>query len=138
MLTVDASVWVAAADGSDVFHAASRLFLAGAARQRQGICLPSFAWIEIACALARRRRDSAVGQQLASAILRAPLVTRIELDDPFLAQTLVSGTRAFLRGADALYAATAAIHGAQLVSWDDELVRRAGAVTPTDWLAANP
>ncbi len=40
-----------------------------------------------------------------------------------------------LRGAIALYAATASLANAPLVSWDDELVSRAGAVTPQQWLA---
>jgi len=27
---------------------------------------------------------------------------------------------------------------ALLISWDQELIQRAGALTPTDWLNANP
>ena len=138
MLTVDANVWVSAADRSDVLHAPSRSFLASAAHQRLNIYLPSFAWLEIACALARRRQDAAVGRQLANAILAAPQIIRVRTDGPLLAQALLTGPRSFLRGADALYAATAIIYSAQLITWDDELIRRAGAVTPTDWLAANP
>lgn len=38
---------------------------------------------------------------------------------------------------DALYAAAAAIYASELVSWDEDLLRRAGAVTPADWLVAN-
>lgn len=137
MLTVDANVWIAATDRGDAFSEASRMFLAGAAQQGLSIYLPSFAWIEIACALARRRQDAGVGRRLADAILNAPHVIRVQLDPMLVEQALVLGTRHFLRGADALYAATAALHGAQLVSWDEELIRRAGATTPTDWLATN-
>jgi len=43
---------------------------------------------------------------------------------------------AVLRGADALYAATAQATGSTLVSWDGEPIRRAGAITRTDWLNA--
>jgi predicted nucleic acid-binding protein len=43
-----------------------------------------------------------------------------------------------LRGAHALYAATAARPGCPLLSWDGELIARVGAVSPRDWLAANP
>ena len=53
-------------------------------------------------------------------------------------EALRLGTRQVLRGADALYAATALLTGTQLISWDNELVRRAGALTPTAWLDANP
>ena len=37
-----------------------------------------------------------------------------------------------------LYAATAEVNGAALVTWDNDLIQRAGALTPTAWLAANP
>ncbi len=137
MLTVDANVWVAAADRSDAFFASSREFLVNAAAQQLRIFLPAFALIEVACALARRRQDAEIGRRLASAILDSPLVARVPADDAFLAQALTIGTGSFLRGADALYAATAAIYASELVSWDVELLRRAGAVTPRDWLAAN-
>ncbi len=45
------------------------------------------------------------------------------------------GLQQMLRGAIALYAATASLSNAPLVSWDDELVSGAGAVTPQQWLA---
>lgn len=138
MLTVDASVWVAAADPSDEFYAVSRDFLMGVARRRLRIYLPAYARIEIACALARRRRSAAAGQILANALVDSVSVVQVPLDTQFLAQALLSGTRAFLRGADALYVATAELNHARLVSWDGELVQRADAITPSDWLAANP
>jgi predicted nucleic acid-binding protein len=67
-----------------------------------------------------------------------PLLSLQPLDDALLAIAARLGTHQLLRDADALYAATAQISGAQLVSWDDELIRRARAITPTEWLAANP
>lgn len=54
-----------------------------------------------------------------------------------LRQAISIGPRLLLRGADALYAATAVLYSADLVSWDNELVQRAGAVTPADWLAGS-
>ncbi len=36
----------------------------------------------------------------------------------------------------ALYAATAKLLQAPLITWDDELVQRAKALTPDAWLAA--
>src|SRR5581483_509543 len=45
------------------------------------------------------------------------------------------GAHAFLRGADALYVAAAEAFAAPLLSWDRELITRAGAITPQDWLA---
>jgi len=134
-LTIDASVWVAAADRADAFFQVSRQFLAQTAQQRLTIYLPSFAQLEIACALSRKRRNAEAGRKLALAILASPQITHIEMDAAFLGQAIVTGTQTLLRGADTLYAATAAIYNTQLISWDAELVHRAGARTPSDWLA---
>jgi predicted nucleic acid-binding protein len=59
------------------------------------------------------------------------------VDTLLIAQAMLSATRSFLRGADALYAATAKLNNTHLISWDEELIRRANAITPSDWLAAN-
>ena len=126
-LTIDANVWVAAADRSDTFFQVSRQFLGKAARQRLTIYLPSFAQLEIACALARKRRNAEAGRKLALAILASPQITHIEMDAAFLGQAILIGTQTLLRVADTLYAVTAAIYHTQLISWDAELVNRAGA-----------
>ena len=76
MLTVDANVWIAANDPSDTHMGSSRDFLAAAARRQEIVYLPSFAEIEIACALARRRRSSEVGQQLAKSIMSLSQVAK--------------------------------------------------------------
>ena len=66
-----------------------------------------------------------------------PSVTAIQVDRALLAFAVHLGTRFLLRAGDALYVAVAAIYSAPLISWDAELIRRAGALTPTDWLAKN-
>jgi hypothetical protein len=53
-------------------------------------------------------------------------------------EALRLATQQFLRGVDALYIITSQLAGARLISWHDELVQRAGALTPTIWLDANP
>jgi predicted nucleic acid-binding protein len=137
-LTVDASVWVAAADQRDAFHLESRDLLSAAMIEGVKIIVPAFAAVEVACALARKLQSAARGRQLASEVLSSSPVREIPVDGSLLATALQVGTSAPLRGADALYAATAQLAGAQLISWDNELVLRAGAITPTDWLNATP
>jgi predicted nucleic acid-binding protein len=137
-VTVDSSVWVAAADPADPFCAASRGFFAALVRHQSPIHVPAFARVEIGCALARRQRDAAAARRLAHAMLASGQVVEASMDTPFLARALRAGTDAFLRGADALFVAAAAATGATLVSWDDELLLRGGAVTPSDWVTANP
>ena len=138
MMIVDASVWVAAADATDAFCGESRRFLAAVVRHRLPISVPAFARIEVACALTRKIQDAVLGRQLANGILACPLLSEIALDPTFLARSLHVGTDALLRGADSLYATAAEVTGGILVSWDSELLRRAGALTPVDWLTANP
>lgn len=135
---MDSSVWVAAADPADSFCAASRAFFTGLVRHGSPIHVPAFARVEIGCALARRQRDAAAARRLAHAMLAGGQVVEIALDAAALARALRAGTNVFLRGADSLFVAAAQATGAPLVSWDDELLRRGGAVTPSDWAAAHP
>jgi predicted nucleic acid-binding protein len=130
-------VWVAAADAADAFNAQSRVFLSRALQNGTRLAIPEFAVAEVACALSRKYRDPVRARRLALEIVSRGPVEHVEIDTVLLGETLHRGTTAFLRGADALYLATAHLTGTTLVSWDNELVQRAGALTPTDWLAAN-
>jgi predicted nucleic acid-binding protein len=102
------------------------------------IHVPAFARIEVACALARKLRNAAHGERLATLVLTKALAKDHPMDSKLLAKALALGTTKFLRGADAIYSATAEIVGCSLVSWDKEHLKRAGALTPDDWLLANP
>ena len=70
--------------------------------------------------------------------MRQIVTSEIAMDASFLALTEEIGTNQFLRGADALYASAAYQIKSQLISWDAEHLERAGAMNPTNWLAANP
>ena len=135
ILVVDASVWVSAADATDRLSALSRIFLHAVMRQRTPIVLPAIARLEVACALARRLRDARQGRGLAEGLLRSPLIMEAAMDGPLLTVALMQGTESFLRAGDAFYAAVAENGGGLIVTWDDELIRRANAVTPETWLA---
>jgi predicted nucleic acid-binding protein len=134
-LTIDANVWVAAADPADSFHAESRAFLLAVAAASIPLHQPAFAVTEAACALARRLRDPVQGSRLARMLLASLPVTELPLDVAFLSRAESLGARQFLRAADALYAAAAEVTGSQLVTWDDELRDRVGALSPSEWMA---
>ncbi|MGA8052707.1 MAG: PIN domain-containing protein [Burkholderiales bacterium] len=136
-LVVDASVWVGAADASDTFSVSSRGFLAELAARSLAIDMPALARVEVACALARRLRDGERARQLTEVMLRSPLITLHAMDAALVDTAVVEGTRASLRAADAVYAALAARIGGTIVTWDEDLVRRAGGVTPIAWLEEN-
>ena len=135
MLTVDANVWVAALDPRDRFRDSSVAFLRDVAGRDLELHGPAFMINEVGCAVARRAGDPNAGISAAARLRDHPRLTLHALDEPLLALALDIGVRQLLRAADALYAATSELARAQLISWDEELVRRAGAVTPERWLA---
>jgi predicted nucleic acid-binding protein len=138
MPTVDANVWVASIDTTDVFHAGSVAFLRAATSRRLQLRGPAFVLIEVACVVARRFRNPTAGMRAATGVVGHQLIQIVPVNEALLALATRLGTQQFLRGADALYAATAQLTGDVLISWDNELVKRAGAITPTDWLSAHP
>lgn len=137
MLTLDANIWIAAYDPHDRFHAQSVSFLALVAHRRLRLHGPAFVVVEAACALARRAQSTTAGDAALERLRAHPLLVLHPINDHLLNTAARIGARQLLRGADALYAATAVAVSAPLVSWDTELIRRAGAVTPTDWIEAN-
>lgn len=137
MATTDANIWVAIVDATDVFHAQSVAFLSKATRRHIPLHVPTFVFPEVACVLARRFRDPSAGLRAVTAIRANALLRVVEVDDSLIALATELGTRQFLRGADALYAATAQVTGSTLVSWDNELIQRSGALSPSGWLDAN-
>lgn len=137
-LTIDASVWIAAADVTDRFHQPSRDLLRKVIAEGIAVIQPAFARTEVACALARRLRDGAQGQLLTHSLMNRMVTSEVAIDSAFLTVTETIGTSQFLRGADALYAAVAQQSQSVLISWDNEHLQRASGFTPTEWLVVNP
>lgn len=135
MITLDASVWVAGLDEADVRHAPSVRLLAALHSSRTPIVIPDLALLEVGCAVARRRRDPAAGQAAAAALRGIPTLRILAAGRTIPEPALELGTRTLLRAADAVYAAAARLTETPLVSWDRELIERAGALTPDQWLA---
>jgi predicted nucleic acid-binding protein len=134
MLTLDANVWVSAFDPRDRFHEQSAAFLRAVSRAGSRLHGPAFVTLEAACALARRAGNSAVGDIAYERLHAHPTLKLHPIDETCLVTAREIGVRVLLRGADALYAATAQLAAAPLVSWGTELVERAGALTPETWL----
>lgn len=135
MLVLDANLWIAAFDPADRFHDESvRVFRASAER---GLPLggPAFVVLESVCALARRLDDSAAARSAGEKMTEHPALHLEPLSGALLAAAERIGIDRRLRGADALYAATAARLGGPLLSWDSELITRGGAMLPPAWLA---
>lgn len=137
MLTVDASVWVASLDLGDSSYADSRRFLAAVRSRGIPLIGPAIVIVEAGCALARRMNDAEKALAAVDTLRKLPAL-RLYPHEPALdEEALRIGADRRLRGADSFYAALAARENASLITWDLELVERAGGQTPTQWLASN-
>ena len=139
MLTIDASVWVAAdvADEAarDVAFALLRTVISG----RLTVHQPSLWLVEVVAAIARRTGDASTARAAAERILAFPELIVHPLDLEAAGDASAVAAHASLPAADAAYAATARRHGTQLVTLDQQLLERASGLvetfTPAGWLA---
>lgn len=126
MIVVDASVWVSTLVPQNVFHTPSRRWLDEYTDSGGLVLAPVVLLSEIAGAVARRLTSAELGRR---ALARLQHVNRLRLVPHDLrfahaAAQLAADLR--LRGADSLYVATAYLLSIPLVTWDQELVGRAG------------
>jgi len=90
-LTIDASVWIAAADATDKFHQPSRALLRKVVADGIAVIQPAFGRPEVACALARRLRDGMLGQQLTESLMDRVVASELAMDAPFLRVDWLAG-----------------------------------------------
>jgi len=133
VLVIDASVWVAAFDPSEVDHAASVAFLREVEGSGTALVIPAFGIVEMGCAIARRTGSRAMAEQAIRIMVSNTRLSVAPIHDEMLTLALDIGIGRRLRGADAVHAAAAAHIGGQLITWDRELLERADALTPAAW-----
>jgi predicted nucleic acid-binding protein len=139
VITIDASVLVAAGTPDDTAAVDSAMFLTAALAADLPIHQPTLTLVEVAAAIARRTGDPELAMDAGRALLAMPGLALHTLDLDVSADAAALAGRLQLRGADSIYAATALRHTATLVTLDDELRTRSrpviDAVSPTEWLA---
>ena len=118
MLTIDASVLVAAVLVDEPAHADAAQVLRVIARSGTVLHEPVIAIIEIVSAVVRRTGDRALAQTAARHLMRNPAIVVHPLDLPEAAHAAELAATRRLRAADAVYAATALVHGTMLVTLD--------------------
>jgi predicted nucleic acid-binding protein len=125
---VDASVWVSRYVPADVNHAASRTWLFGHLSAGNMVIAPTLLLAEVAGALARRTGDSQRAEELVHHLrqLRTMLWVALSAHVRDHAAHLAATQR--LRGADAIYVSLADRLKVPLVTWDQEQLKRAGAL----------
>ena len=139
LLTIDSSVFVSAARPSEIGNAESTAFLIWVRNTRPRLFLPTLVLAEVAAALSRTGSEAGLAQQYAMAVGQLPNTVMVALDEGLARQSAALGAQHRLRGADAVYLASAALFAAELVTLDHEQLERGAAIiqtlTPADFLA---
>ena len=139
-VTLDASVWLAAMSADEREHARCAALVAALVEGRVPLHQPGLFVIEVCATIARRTRDRALAMAAGEATLAMPLLTLHPLDHALAAEAADVAATWALRGADAVYVATARHAGATLVTLDAEVRDRAAGVvtvrTPAEWSGA--
>jgi predicted nucleic acid-binding protein len=139
LLTIDSSVFVSAARPSEIGNAESTAFLTWVRNTRPRLFLPTLVLAEVAAALSRTGSEPRLAQQYAMAVGQLPNTVMVALDEGLASQSAALGAQHRLRGADAVYLASAALFAAELVTLDREQLERGAAIvqtlTPADFLA---
>ncbi len=139
-VTLDASVWLAAAIPSEPDHESARAVVDHLVRRGEPLDQPTLFVVEVAGAV-RRRSGSA--QHAANAVAQITSLRTIRLHalvGPLAESAAGIAGVLGLCGADAVYLSTSVAAGATLVTLDHELRDRgravASVVSPREWLAA--
>jgi predicted nucleic acid-binding protein len=128
---------VSSVDPSDPQSSISRQVLYALQARSFKVALPSIARLEVACALGRRWRSADSARRITERLFRAPAVREYPMDAALMESSIAVGLRSYLRGSDAVYAALAHELRSELIAWDNELIERAQAVSPDQWLEMN-
>jgi predicted nucleic acid-binding protein len=131
LVTIDSSVFVSAARPSEVGFQESRAFLQWVRRARPRLFLPTLLVAETAAALSRTGSKADIAQHYALGIGQLPNTVLVALDEGLARQAAVLGARHKLRGADAVYIATASLFAAELVTLDKEQLERGARIVQT-------
>lgn len=138
MITIDASVLVAAGAPDDPASADAAAFIHAVLTDGLAIHQPTLTLVEVGAAIARRTGDSGLASEAGATLLSMPGLVLHPLDLEAAADSAAIAARLRLRGADAIYVATAVRSDAALITLDDELLTRTSplvdAATPTEWL----
>jgi predicted nucleic acid-binding protein len=139
VLTIDASVLVAAAVPDEPAHLVVRALLRAIGRAGMAIHEPAIAVVEVAAGIVRRTGDSSLAEDAVRLLIGLPGAEFHALDLPAAVQAAGVTRELRLRAGDALYAAVALDYGCTLVTMDEELLRRASPLldvcTPGAWIA---
>jgi predicted nucleic acid-binding protein len=119
---------VSALVAHDAHHRASRRWLKRHSARGQSIVVPALALAEVAGAISRRTADPILGRRSLEAMLGLSGLRVVPLDPDLGREAGRLAADHRLRGADAVYVASASRQNLPLVTWDEELRARAGRI----------
>jgi predicted nucleic acid-binding protein len=131
LLTIDSSVFVSRARAQEPGHDESVDFLEWVRAVGPRLFIPTLAVPEVAAALTRTGSNREVAQRYALAIAQLPNTVLVGLDDGLARQAAALAAQHRLRGADAVFVASAALFAAELVTLDSEQLKRGASVVQT-------
>ena len=138
--TLDASVWLSATSKEEAEHLVCASVIEKLVSQRVSCHQPSLFAVEVCATIARRTRNRQLAIAAREFAIGLPLLTSYVLDDDLAAEASEVAATCALRGADAVYVATARRAGSVLITLDSEILARATSVatvlTPREWLSA--
>jgi len=136
-VTLDASVWLAAFSPAERDHADCALLVSLLIERGAELHQPGLFVIEVCAAIARRTRNRTLAIEAGRISLDMPGLVVHALTHELAAKAAEIAADCALRGADAVYVATAQDMNATLVTLDRELLERAAHVvkvrTPEAW-----
>lgn len=130
-MIVDASVWVSYFIHTDVNYATSVAWLERIIASGETLAAPALLPVEVAGAVVRRSGDSSLGLEAAEALRDLPCLGIVPLDDELLHLCEQTAATLSVKGADAVYIATAQLLNVPLVTWDTEQKTRGGVIATT-------
>lgn len=126
-MVIDASVVVSRLVAGDVNHEASRRWLDRHIAAGGLIVAPALLLPELAGAIARRTGRRRLARRAVAAVLRLPELRLVDIDAALAESGAKLAGDLRMRGADAIYIATAARLRLPLVTWDVDQQQRGGA-----------
>lgn len=127
-VVVDASVWVSRLVIGDVHHARCQMWFQAQATNGDLLVAPVFVLAEVAGAISRRTGHRMLAHRAVGLLQKLASLRLVSLDASLAGLAAQLAADHALRGADAVYVATALRLGLPLVTLDGEQLHRAQAI----------
>jgi predicted nucleic acid-binding protein len=128
---IDASVWISYFNTQDVNHEITTRWLDPLLGSGRPIYAPTLLPVEVSGAITRMTGNSLLGSKAAAEILDIGAVEVVPLDQALMETAVDVACSVALKGADAVYVATAISVDQPLVTWDRQMLDRPSGLVPT-------